>query len=79
MLGEYFVEQGFQVKCIDNGTDAPEAIIDTQPDVVLLDLMLPGQDDPKLQAMLGEYFVEQGFQVKCIDNGTDAPEAITIT
>ncbi|WP_256936431.1 response regulator, partial [Vibrio diabolicus] len=40
MLGEYFVEQGFQVKCIDNGTDAPEAIIDTQPDVVLLDLML---------------------------------------
>ncbi len=42
MLSEYFVEQGFDVRCIDNGTDAPDAIIEAQPDLVLLDLMLPG-------------------------------------
>ncbi|EDP60530.1 putative DNA-binding response regulator [Vibrio sp. AND4] len=56
MLREYFVEQGFNVRCIDNGTDAPDAIIETQPDLVLLDLMLPGQDGLSVCRLIRECY-----------------------
>ncbi len=44
MLSDYFMSQGFSVITVDNGTDAPEMILNEKPALVLLDLMLPGQD-----------------------------------
>ncbi len=35
---------GFQVKCIDNGSVAVATVYEWQPDLILLDLMLPGKD-----------------------------------
>ncbi|MBE4594228.1 DNA-binding response regulator [Vibrio navarrensis] len=44
MLGDYFQSQGFTVITTDNGLDAPSLILQEKPCIVLLDLMLPGQD-----------------------------------
>ncbi|MFA0465198.1 response regulator, partial [Vibrio sp. 10N.261.45.F1] len=40
----YFVAQDFEVTALDDGSDAVQTILDDQPDIVLLDLMLPVTD-----------------------------------
>ena len=44
MLQDYFVAQDFDVTVLDDGSDASHTILAEQPDIVLLDLMLPVTD-----------------------------------
>jgi len=44
LLTEYFQGYGFQVDWLASGAQADRAIVDRSPDLVVLDLMLPGQD-----------------------------------
>ena len=44
MLEEYFVKQDFDVTTFEDGSSAVEAVVQHQPDLLLLDLMLPGMD-----------------------------------
>jgi len=44
MLKDYFITQGFEVTTLDDGEAAAHTIIAQQPDIVLLDLMLPVMD-----------------------------------
>ncbi|MBW3695298.1 response regulator [Vibrio sp. T187] len=44
MLKDYFISQGFDVIALDDGSDAAQTIVAEQPDIVLLDLMLPVTD-----------------------------------
>ncbi|WP_390903274.1 response regulator [Vibrio cortegadensis] len=44
MLNDYFLKQGFNVITVGDGNEAPQVILNENPDLVLLDLMLPGQD-----------------------------------
>ncbi|ASI93341.1 MULTISPECIES: response regulator transcription factor [Vibrio] len=44
MLGDYFKAQGFEVKTVFEGNEAAELITEFNPDITILDLMLPGQD-----------------------------------
>ncbi|MGF1801237.1 response regulator [Vibrio gigantis] len=44
MLKDYFVTQDFDVSTLDDGSDATQTILAEQPDIVLLDLMLPVTD-----------------------------------
>ena len=44
LVAEYLEAAGFQVRVHRQGSGAVQAILDWQPDLVLLDLMLPGQD-----------------------------------
>ncbi|EJE4555909.1 response regulator [Vibrio parahaemolyticus] len=78
MLGEYFVEQGFDVRCIDNGTDAPNAILDTQPDLVLLDLMLPGQDGLSVCRQIRECYKGKVLMLTASDDDFDHVAALEI-
>ncbi|WP_029790068.1 MULTISPECIES: response regulator [Vibrio] len=78
MLSEYFVEQGFNVRCIDNGTDAPDAIIEAQPDLVLLDLMLPGQDGLSVCRQIRECFKGKVLMLTASDDDFDHVAALEI-
>ncbi|CAK6716673.1 response regulator [Vibrio harveyi] len=78
MLSEYFVEQGFDVRCIDNGTDAPDAIIEAQPDLVLLDLMLPGQDGLSVCRQIRECFKGKVLMLTASDDDFDHVAALEI-
>ncbi|MCO7188592.1 response regulator [Pseudoalteromonas sp. XMcav2-N] len=44
LLSEYFINQGFDVTTLEDGSHAVSTMCDTQPDIVLLDLMLPVTD-----------------------------------
>lgn len=44
VLDQYLTQAGYQVDTLSDGTQAVETILDTDPDLVVLDLMLPGKD-----------------------------------
>ncbi len=41
---DYLIAAGYQVTCLEEGTGAVEWVSDNKPDLILLDLMLPGKD-----------------------------------
>lgn len=44
LVEQYLSREGFKVILVDNGLDAPDVVKTHQPDLVILDVMLPGQD-----------------------------------
>ncbi|MEH0021635.1 MAG: response regulator [Desulfobacter sp.] len=44
LLSEYFKENGFQVNSLLEGTNAAKTIREKTPDMIILDIMLPGKD-----------------------------------
>ncbi|PAJ74789.1 DNA-binding response regulator [Pseudoalteromonas sp. NBT06-2] len=44
LIQKYLQQQDFYVEAIKDGLAAPKAILSKQPDIVILDLMLPGKD-----------------------------------
>ncbi|MGL6209416.1 MAG: response regulator [Paracoccaceae bacterium] len=44
VIQDYLVREGFQVEVCHDGTDAVAMILEIRPDLVVLDLMLPGKD-----------------------------------
>ncbi|MEL0583634.1 MAG: response regulator transcription factor [Candidatus Thiodiazotropha sp. (ex. Lucinoma kazani)] len=44
MISDFLQEEGYLVTSIFNGNDAVDAIVNQNPDLVILDLMLPGID-----------------------------------
>jgi len=44
LIQKYLQQQDFYVEVIKDGLAAPKAILSQQPDIVILDLMLPGKD-----------------------------------
>jgi two-component system response regulator BaeR len=43
LLADYLTASGFDVRVIDNGLEVIDAVNERKPDVILLDLMLPGR------------------------------------
>ena len=56
MVAEYLAGQGYEVRQAEGGADMREAIERTLPDVVLLDVRLPGEDGLTLARYLRERF-----------------------
>jgi len=44
LLGEYFARNGFRVSLATDGREMRRALDDSRPDLVVLDVMLPGED-----------------------------------
>ena len=44
LLKEYFTAEGFSFDCANNGKDGLERLFANEPDLVVLDVMLPGRD-----------------------------------
>ncbi len=54
VLRTYLESAGFEVKCIDNGTDAITWNRLEKPDLIILDLNLPGMDGTEVAALIRE-------------------------
>jgi two-component system alkaline phosphatase synthesis response regulator PhoP len=50
----YLESAGFEVKSVDNGLDVLEAVRSFAPDLIVLDLMLPGMDGIEITARVRE-------------------------
>ncbi|MBW2209408.1 MAG: response regulator, partial [Deltaproteobacteria bacterium] len=44
LLTRYLTEQGYQTAAVGDGKDMDQWLQDNQPDLIILDLMLPGED-----------------------------------
>lgn len=44
LLTEYFQENGFRISALMEGTHASKTMRETEPDLIILDIMLPGKD-----------------------------------
>ena len=44
LVERYLQQQGFEVEVISDGNVATHAILTQNPDILILDLMLPGKD-----------------------------------
>ncbi len=53
-LGEYLVTQSFQVLTTNTGADALRVVFNERPDLVVLDVMMPGMDGWEVAARLRE-------------------------
>lgn len=42
LIKDFLTSHGYSVQWVDNGTEAVNCIIQTQPDIIILDVMLPG-------------------------------------
>ena len=56
LLTEYFQENGFRVSALMEGTHASKAVRESEPDLIILDIMLPGKDGLEvLKELRGEF------------------------
>ncbi|WP_438862242.1 response regulator [Neptunicella sp.] len=44
LVADFLTEQGFKVNCLYDGNGLQQAIKNNPPDIIILDVMLPGQD-----------------------------------
>ena len=44
LLGQYLSEQGFDITCVEDGATMDRFLADHSTDLIILDLMLPGED-----------------------------------
>lgn len=44
LLGQYLSEQGYAVNGVENGIELDQFLAENAPDLIILDLMLPGED-----------------------------------
>lgn len=42
LIKDFLASHGYSVQWVDNGTEAVNCIVQTQPDIIILDVMLPG-------------------------------------
>ncbi len=52
VIRTYLENENYQVRCVDNGPEALEAAAEFRPDLMILDLMLPGMDGMEVTARL---------------------------
>ncbi|HFQ5385298.1 TPA: response regulator [Vibrio vulnificus] len=78
MLSDYFMSQGFSVITVDNGMDAPEMILNEKPALVLLDLMLPGQDGLSVCRQIRDAYNGKILMLTASDDDFDHVAALEI-
>ncbi|ELP5898742.1 response regulator [Vibrio vulnificus] len=78
MLSDYFMSQGFSVITVDNGTEAPEMILNEKPALVLLDLMLPGQDGLSVCRQIRDAYNGKILMLTASDDDFDHVAALEI-
>src|SRR5579863_6648003 len=60
---QFLCKRGHDVHCASNGRDALSAILDDQPDMVVLDLLMPHMDGPSLLEVIRSYLRFQSLPV----------------
>ena len=65
MLTRYLNEQGFNSECVGDALQMDEWLNNHQPDLILLDLMLPGEDGLSIARRLRGVSRSSNYDVNC--------------
>ncbi|MBU2895112.1 response regulator [Vibrio hepatarius] len=78
MLAEYFVKHDFDVTTFEDGNSAVDAIVEQQPKILLLDLMLPGTDGLTICRQIRSKYFGQVLILTASDDDFDHVAALEI-
>ncbi|MGF1770167.1 response regulator [Enterovibrio makurazakiensis] len=78
LLSSYFREQDFEVQAFDQGETAIAAILSEQPDIVMLDLMLPDIDGLTICRQIRPHFSGKVLMLTASDDDFDHVAALEI-
>ncbi|MFY2508508.1 response regulator [Vibrio pectenicida] len=78
MLAEYFVNHDFDVTTFEDGNSAVNAIVEQQPKILLLDLMLPGTDGLTICRQIRTKYSGQVLMLTASDDDFDHVAALEI-
>ncbi|KKA44222.1 MULTISPECIES: response regulator [Salinivibrio] len=78
MLTEYFEAQDYRVTALAEGAGAADYIISAQPDLVLLDLMLPGDDGLTICRQIRDGFRGRIVMLTASDDDFDHVAALEV-
>jgi Response regulator containing CheY-like receiver, AAA-type ATPase, and DNA-binding domains len=73
MLQRFLQAAGHYAECVPNGREALAAVLARQPDVVLLDLMMPEMDGPSFLEVVRSYLRIQSLPVVVLTGLGDSP------
>jgi two-component system, OmpR family, response regulator len=68
-----FRDAGHTVNCVPNGREALAQVLNDVPDVVLLDLLMPGMDGPSFLEVVRSYLRIQSLPVVVLTGLTESP------
>ncbi|MGB0847491.1 MAG: response regulator [Thiolinea sp.] len=71
LIGEYLQKQGLQVEVEYRGDTAVQRILDLQPDLLILDLMLPGLDGLEVCRQVRPYYTAPILMLTAKDEDVD--------
>ncbi|MCL9780989.1 response regulator [Vibrio sp. S4M6] len=78
MLAEYFTSQEFEVTTFEDGETAVEGILQSQPDAVLLDLMLPNTDGLSVCRQIRSQYSGKVLMLTASDDDFDHVAALEV-
>ncbi|MDR1049828.1 MAG: response regulator transcription factor [Deltaproteobacteria bacterium] len=70
-LEDFLESHNFGVKCLPDGRDAKDAIAEYRPDLLLLDIMMPGRDGFEVLRSVRESFSVPVIMLTACNNKTD--------
>lgn len=78
MVCDYLHEQGFQLKCSDNGEMALAQLKECPPQLLILDVLLPGMDGLSLCKAVREFFAGPIIMLTALNDDIDEISALEI-
>lgn len=78
ILQEYLAKQGFKVSWVGDGALAPERILSEAPELVILDLMLPGLDGLSICRQVRSQYAGQILMLTANDDDMDQVAALEL-
>ncbi len=71
LIQEYMIKNGFDVAVVGNGLDAVTDILDCQPDLVILDVMLPGKSGMDVCREVRPHYAAPILMLTALDEDID--------
>ncbi|ASA57184.1 response regulator transcription factor [Vibrio gazogenes] len=78
LIADFLSRYGFDVITVNNGTDAVKQVADLQPDLVILDVMLPGMNGMEVCQTIRRFYTGYILMQTALDDDADQMRGLEI-